>query len=736
MPITLSLKLSDLRTAVQYLQYQLLEKIGAGGQGVVWSAIDQSHNRIVAIKFSEASEAEGQKQQDLAFEQQCKHLVLLRHPNILPLYDFGTLQGLRYLVSLYIPGGSLFEQLKNGQLPINIALKIAARIAAALDYLHGQGIIHRDLKPGNVLVDLNQHIYVADFGLARMLSDSTQVLHTGHGTPPYSPPEQHSRSEITIQSDIFSFGVMLYEFFTGHLPWNGEKTLGIQQLYSREEIPDPREDNPDLPDKLVKALRQFTAAQPAVRPKTASEAMQMLYYVFNLPPPDPGTIDTKEETSPLSLGADELMKRSLAHWEPSGGTVPLSLTKFALVELEQKRHRDSSTPENVRKFMLHSALAYGYSADFWWKKVEDPLERLRIGEGLINHDNETFSAHTLEHLLHDPEVLALKATLPSKSAEALLRMAARTKNEIFKWKILEFLRLMARPPAEWRASWLEGGSDTILSKLASEDSSLGDQAASLIGALRSTKAVSGLLKLASPERRTPALLLIQDAAGSLPPILPAKTRLSLAIQQFANRLTTSPFALLRVYGLAAVGTTLGTGLQVYLTYRLPNYMDLTRIGIAVERGLFMGLVFGFGIFITRLLAELVPFAKSLPRAVFATLTGGFILTTGLLLYDLLFLNTLPGGFLFILGCLMISAGYALGGIIRPALFKMFVSFAAIFGALAGTWYGHIFLSASLLDMSPIFYYEYTWSPIQILATMLAVSLPMAVFGQLGKFSLD
>jgi hypothetical protein len=200
-----------------------------------------------------------------------------------------------------------------------------------------------------------------------------------------------------------------------------------------------------------------------------------------------------------------------------------------------------------------------------------------------------------------------------------------------------------------------------------------------------------------------------------------------------NWIASNLAALLGVYGLAALGVFLGFSAQVYLTYRLPSYMDVTRISIAVERGLFMGFIFGSGIFITRLLSETLPFSKTVLRMALATLLGGTMLTVGLLLYDFLFLNTFPGGLLFTAGCFFISAGYAVSQWVRPVAAKMIISIMVIFLALAGSWFGHIAVAASPTSMTPIFFYDYTWPISQILGTILAATLPMGIFGSLGKF---
>jgi len=731
MPETPPLKLSEFRPGLRFLQYELLEEIGVGGQGVVWSASEKKNSRIVAIKFSEASAPQVQVVPEDVFEQQGRLYSQLDHPNILPLYDFGSLQGLRYLISLYIPGGSLQDQLAAGRLPVDAALYFAAHIASALDYLHGQGIIHRDLKPGNVLVDFSRNIYVFDFGLARVLSDSTRAMHTGHGTVPYSPPEQHNHSEITIQSDLFSFGVMLYHFFTGRIPWNGELTLGIQQLHKGEEIPDPREFNAELPSMLVKALRRITAAQPAARPKSASEVMQMLYYVFNAPPVP---VDTalRKDTSPIGLGANEILKGGIAGWTHSITTVPLTLTKFALVEMGQIQSSGVGAPDNLDSFMLHCALAYGYNSDLWWKKVESPRERLRIAGALIQRDNEALTSRVLGYLLRDPAILSSKAILPDGLTYNLLDIASHKVSQALKYNIFKFLETVLRPLANWQSSIPAPEQVQMLAHLACEETSIGDQAARLIGRLHSTEAVAALLKLADDDRRDQAMFKVYEAAGSLPPNLPASMRLALSTERLARWLTSNLASLLGVYALAALGVALGFAAQVYLTYRLPDYMDLARISIAVERGLIMGLVFGFGIFITRLLTALLPFSKALPRIVIATLVGGATLTIGLLLYDILFLNTSPGGILYAMGCFLISAGFAFGQWTRPLAVKLLISALAIFTALGGTWFGHIALMGFPTGMSPIFFYDYGWPISQILGTMLAAGLPMAILGPLGK----
>jgi len=274
-------QLTDFQIGTKFNSFQMLEQIGSGGQGVVWSALEAQHNRIVAIKFNEvASDSLSQLIDDLPFEHQIGSLADMKHPNILPTLDHGQFGQYQYLVSLYVPGGSLFDRIKIGPIYRREFLHIAAQISAGLSYSHKRGVIHRDLKPPNILIDNDQRLYITDFGLARAVSITTASVHTGRGTPPYAPPEQHSMTDISPQSDIYSFGIILYEMLTRRLPWSGQKTLGIQQLHTQDQLPDPRDIDPSLPPDLIQVLRLMTAAAPKDRPSSADEIMPMLDSAF------------------------------------------------------------------------------------------------------------------------------------------------------------------------------------------------------------------------------------------------------------------------------------------------------------------------------------------------------------------------------------------------------------------------------------------------------------------------
>jgi serine/threonine protein kinase len=734
MATPLSVRLSDLHPGYQFLQYQLLEQIGYGGQGFVWSALDSAQNRIVAIKFNEVDDPEQRPESETQFKRQAGQLLRLTHPIILPLYDFGSILPVRYLVTPYVTGGSLQDRLVSGPLSKEEILSFSIRIASALDYLHAQGIIHRDLKPSNILMDFGDRLYVADFGLARMVAETTQALHTGHGTPPYAPPEQHTMRELTYKSDIFGFGVMLFQMLTRQLPWNGEKSLGLQQLYSKEEIPDPCEIIPDLPPRIHQTLRLMTSANPDSRPATAMDAVRMLHSAFGVPMPAEPVETSRPVESNLDAGA--MLKKSMSGWDPDGGTIRLSLTKFAVLDLEQKHAGDESDAETgAPVFMLQNALTYGYNDDYWWTKVSNPKERLVLTSQLLGKENAAINERIVRHLVKDEQIRALKARLPEKLTLTFLETAYRTSDLELKAMIFDTLKDLSPATRQWRESALGKTPDMALAALALEPPPAGDKAADLIGHLRSQQAVESIVNGPRGERRSAALLAVQQSAGSLPVSVPRRVRLEVTGEWIARKLIDQPLVLLMVYGWIVLGTALSIGLQVYLTLRLMKIMDFDRLLISLERGILLGVLFGLGILIVRIIVERFPESNAVIRVSLAALLGGLLLNIAKFIFDVLILKTVPQGILMIsAGSLLIALGYALSGLVRLRLVKALITMAAVLTALAGTWWGHLMLSRAGITMTPLFFYDYLWTSSQVLITMLIVALPMSIISNLGELS--
>ncbi len=340
------------------------------------------------------------------FAKQVDKLLSLRHPHILPIYDYGLTKNIYYLVSPYLPGGSLRDLLIARELTFHDTLSFAAEIAVGLDYLHDQNILHRDLKPSNILLDFSRNSYISDFGLARFIPDTTQAVHTGRGTPPYAPPEQLAMKAMTRQSDIFSFGILLFEMFTRQVPWDGERILGIQQLYSREELPDPCKINSQLPPDLAKVLRRMTDANPASRPESAGEALRDICLVFGLDTPPLRSDQSAGEFESRETDAKELLKRNLNGWDSQGDTVLFNLTHFALIEMEHRNSELDVASIQTQRYFLHSALVFGLDDDYWWTKAKDIPMKMDVASSLISTHNEATTTRVVGHILADQGLTA------------------------------------------------------------------------------------------------------------------------------------------------------------------------------------------------------------------------------------------------------------------------------------------------------------------------------------------
>ena len=138
----------------------------------------------------------------------------------------------------YSSAGTLVNLLAKGPLSLDNMMRLTAQVCSALEYLHKLGILHRDIKPSNIMLDWRQRAYLSDFGLAKQLLQETRPLHTGRGTGPYAPYEQHAMLTAVPQSDIYSLGVMIYELLVGKLPWEGTESLALQQGRKFVELPD------------------------------------------------------------------------------------------------------------------------------------------------------------------------------------------------------------------------------------------------------------------------------------------------------------------------------------------------------------------------------------------------------------------------------------------------------------------------------------------------------------------
>lgn len=245
-------------------RYELIEKLGSGGFGVVYSAFDCELNRKVAIKLVRIGMGE---KSDLQAEAQA--VAKLDHKNIVPVYDIGRVGQVVFIVSKLIPGKNLAEIIRqNGKLPLETLIKILAQIADACHAAHQKNIVHRDIKPANILVG-HKSAYLCDFGLA---IGTQQVAMTSSvaGTLHYMSPEQ-ARGESNYldgRSDVYSLGVVMYELLTGNRPFQGTGSSLLEQIAKREVVP-PRQLNNDVPVDLESICLKALANRKNERFSTA-----------------------------------------------------------------------------------------------------------------------------------------------------------------------------------------------------------------------------------------------------------------------------------------------------------------------------------------------------------------------------------------------------------------------------------------------------------------------------------
>ena len=219
------------------LHYEILDKLGEGGMGVVYKARDTHLDRFVAIKVLPAEKV-ADPERKRRFVQEAKAASALNHPNIITIHDISSDGGIDFIAMEYVPGKTL--DLLNGRdgMPVSVALKYAIQIADALARAHAAGIVHRDLKPSNIMVDEHGHVKVLDFGLAKLTQpseatseESTLPLKTTTdegvivGTAAYMSPEQAQGLKVDARTDIFSFGAVLYEMLSGRRAFHGKTTL-------------------------------------------------------------------------------------------------------------------------------------------------------------------------------------------------------------------------------------------------------------------------------------------------------------------------------------------------------------------------------------------------------------------------------------------------------------------------------------------------------------------------------
>ena len=239
-------------------RYELRQRVAQGGMAEVYLGYDRRVRRKVAVKVLYGSNEPFVRR----FEREALAVGTLSHDHILALYDFGEQRPWYYLVMPYIEGGTLRDYLlRRKQLTLEEAGSFLFQIASALQYAHDHGVIHRDVKPSNILLRLDGHAYLVDFGLAKAKVEAESLTNAGAmvGTPEYMAPEQ-SNGEHDYRSDIYSLGIILYQMLTGRVPFTAESPVAVSLKHIQVQPTPPRQLNPSIPqaveDVILKALEK------------------------------------------------------------------------------------------------------------------------------------------------------------------------------------------------------------------------------------------------------------------------------------------------------------------------------------------------------------------------------------------------------------------------------------------------------------------------------------------------
>ncbi|MGQ9554239.1 MAG: protein kinase domain-containing protein [Anaerolineae bacterium] len=314
--------MADLSGQILRERYQIQHLIGRGGMADVYLALDLRRQVVVALKLLREDLAEDP---DFVrrFQREAEALARLDHPNVVRFYSFERQGNAAFIVMDYVPGTTLRGRLMEAQgpLPLEEVTAIIKQVGAALHYAHSEGYIHRDIKPGNIMLREDGTALLSDFGIAKAAETATMTL-APLGTPAYMSPEQILGREVSPQTDIYCFGVVLYEIVTGRRPFIGESGTGgstterIRNEHLHAMPPDPRRFNPSLPAEAVQVIARALAKDPAQRWPDMPSLVQAWGEAVGLPVGSVTTRPTPSMTQPTAAQAAMTARKTVVTGQP------------------------------------------------------------------------------------------------------------------------------------------------------------------------------------------------------------------------------------------------------------------------------------------------------------------------------------------------------------------------------------------------------------------------------------
>jgi tRNA A-37 threonylcarbamoyl transferase component Bud32 len=708
-----------MRPGYRIGNYVLIEQIGQGGQAAVWSADDEQLKRMVAVKTinlaaSDNADKLSPEAQAERFRHEAELIADLEHPFILPIYAFGQEGAWLYLIMRYMAGGTLKKLLQIQPMDLARVVAIARPLADALDAAHQKKIVHRDIKSANILIDSRQNAYLADFGLSVTAGavDISGFNSSGAGTLAYMSPEQMRSEPVDPRSDIYAFGILLFEMLTGSVPLVKNQPWNLQQLTNGTPLPLPE----SLPRALGAVLRRATAFDLADRYATATEIVDELARIAaqqTVPEqpsdqPSDDLIIIEDDTRPKPQGplpvtdpamlalmkAHEMFEAALADWADGAGRFHLDADDFQYIDSFYSAG-DSwglNLDEAARRMLLRAALEHGYNLELWWEKETNPDQRRSVAMQALSGQIPAARLRAMQYLAtvedSDPPAIPVRVVnIVRKEPEAAVRLAG-----------VKLLEGRANPASTWRAVAYDETIDNTLAELAAHDPdpAVAEEAARACARLYSETAVARLGKEAADNRNAlQALTYARDEVPAFPASVPAPVRrrafVLLSIRQFFGR------GLMARYAAATLAFAVGWGVLQYVYY---PQIAAQAIGNAATTGVLYGLLIGLGILAAVEPAERLR-AWTRPGRIALSILGGGALTTlaFLAIRRFYYYSNEDINWLWLAGpSAIFVAGFAISsGLTRHPLARAILGALGVLVGLWGAWIAYLsFLTADPL----------------------------------------